>query len=321
MKVAVPVGTLIGLIINPRAKQHQRDPNLAHRLQRQIGDDGMVRAPADFDELAEVAIDFRQRGVELVGIAGGDGTNHVTITHLLRAYEGAKLPFFALLRNGTMNTVANSLDIPRMSPERLLGKYLKSFRRRALSPMRFVESNVLQVGDHYGFIFGTGAIYGFIAEYNLRDPRSPVWAAEVLARTIGSAMVGGERVKRVAQRWRGRVEFPDGTLFPERDYFTIGASTCGQIGLGFKPFYRSAETPDRYHVLGIHCSVPGFIAGLPRVWRGRTLGGHRTYERLTERATLIPTNGTIPYTLDGDVYVHEGPLELACGPRLRIVTP
>jgi len=321
MKGVVSDGSLIGLIINPRAKQHQRDPNLAHRLQRQIGEGGVVRAPSSFDELADVAIDLRERGVELLGIAGGDGTNHVTITHLLRAYEGAQLPYFALLRNGTMNTVANSLDIPRMGPERLLARYLESFHRRALTPMRFVEPNVLRVGDHYGFIFGTGAIYGFIAEYNMKDPRSPVWAAEVLLRTIGSAATGGERVKRVAQRWKGRVAFPDGTLFPERDYFTVGASTCSQIGLGFKPFYRSGETPDRYHMLGIHTSVAGFIAGLPNVWRGRTLGGHKTYERLTESATLIPSEGTIPYTLDGDVYIHEGPLELACGPRLRIVTP
>ena len=311
----------IGLLLNPRAKQHLADPDLAERLKRQVGDHGVVRAPESYEQLAQAAEDFKQHGVELVAVAGGDGTNHVTITGLVEVYKSAKLPYFALLRGGTMNTVANSFGIPRRGPEHLLARYQTAYARRALKPMRFVEPNVLLVGSHAGFIFGTGAIYGFIAEYNSKEQRSPLWAAEVLARTIGSAALGGDRVGRVAQRWLGSVRFPDGTAFPERDYFTVGASTCGQIGLGFKPFYRSGEIPDRFHMLGIHCHTMEFIARLPRIMRGTTIGGDRTYEKVIDRATLVPAEGTVPYTLDGDVYVHEGELEVRCGPRIRIVIP
>ncbi|MEM1034656.1 MAG: diacylglycerol kinase family protein [Myxococcota bacterium] len=313
---------LVGLVVNPRAGSHRRDPELASRLRQQLGADGLVRTPETLSDLAGVAEEFRAREVAVVAIAGGDGTNHVAITHLIRAYLDTPLPSVALMRNGTMNTVANSLGIPRQSPERLLARYLRRLRRRVSIPLRYVETSVLQVGDHYGFIFGTGAIYGFIAEYNQRNPRGAAWAAEVLTRTIGSALVGGARVQRVAQRWRGRVSFPDGAAFPERDYFTVGASTCRQIGLGFKPFYRSAETRDQFHLLGIHCSVPAFIRSLPDVWRGRSIGGDKTYERLTAEATLVGTDeAPIPYTLDGDVYTHDGPLTVKSGPRLRILMP
>jgi diacylglycerol kinase (ATP) len=311
----------IGLVLNPKAKQHLRDPDLADRLTRMVGDGGVVRAPSSFEELGDVADDFRRQGVELVAVAGGDGTNHITITGVVEAYHGAKLPYFALLRGGTMNTIANSFGIARRGPEALLKKYKKAYERRAIEPMRFVEPNVLQVGDRYGFIFGTGAIYGFIAEYNSRPDRSPAWAAQVLARAVVSGPSKEGTAARIAQRWQGTVRFSDGTAFPRRDYFTVGASTCGQIGLGFMPFYRSGEVQDRFHMLGIHTTTLGLIRSLPTLWRARTIGGDRTYEKVTDLAILEADDGVVLYTLDGDVYRHQGPLEVRSGPRVRVAIP
>ena len=312
----------IGLVLNPRAKQHQRDPELAARLIKSVGDDGVVRQPESFEELFEVAADFRNKGIELVAIAGGDGSNHITISGMVDAYEGAKLPYFALLRGGTMNTIANSFGIPRRGPEGLLARYQRAYQNRALQPMRFVEPNVLKVGGHCGFIFGTGAIYGYIAEYNSREDRSALWAAQVLGTAaVTSVLSGNTTASRVGQRWSGTVRFADGTVFPQRDYFTIGASTCGQIGLGFKPFYRSGERPDRFHMLGIHCGTVHVVSSLPKIFAGVSIGGDKTYEKVTDHATLEPSDGVVPYTLDGDVYRHKGPLEVRCGPRVRIVIP
>jgi diacylglycerol kinase family enzyme len=311
----------IGLLLNPRAKRHLRDPTLADRLARQLDGEGVVRSAQTLDELAEVVEDFKRLGVELVAVAGGDGTNHVTISGLAEIYAGAELPYFAMLRGGTMNTIANSFGIARARPEKLLARYRRAYAERAVRPLRFVEPNVLQVGQRYGFIFGTGAIYGFIAEYNQREDRSPAWAAQVLGRAVVTSVTGSGTAQRVSQRWEGKVRFEDGSVFPNGSYFTVGASTCGQIGLGFKPFYRSGELPDRFHMLGIHCSTTTFVRSLPRIWRGKTIGGEHTYEKLTERAVLIGNDGRVPYTLDGDVYEHVGDLEVSCGPRIRIVIP
>lgn len=311
----------IGLLLNPRAKRHVKDPSLAERLSRQLDGEGVVRSAHTLDELAEVVEDFKRLGIELVAVAGGDGTNHVTISGLAEVYRGAKLPYFAMLRGGTMNTIANSFGIARASPEKLLARYRRAYAERAVKPMRFVEPNVLQVGSRYGFIFGTGAIYGFISEYNRREERSPAWAAQVLGRAVATSVLGSGTAARVSQRWEGEVRFDDGSAFPSGDYFTVGASTCGQIGLGFKPFYRSGELPDRFHMLGIHCSTIQFVRSLPRIWRGKTIGGEHTYEKLTEKAVLCGKNGRVPYTLDGDVYEHIGDLEVSCGPRIRIVIP
>jgi diacylglycerol kinase family enzyme len=311
----------IGLVLNPRAKRNTHDPDLANRLARQLDGEGVVRVARTFEELALAAEEFKKLDVGLLAVAGGDGTNHVTISGLVQVYGQAQLPYVALLRGGTMNTVANSFGIPRRRPEALLHRYRRAFARHALQPMRFVQPHVLRVADRYGFIFGTGAIYGFIAEYNQRAERSAAWAARVLGTAIASAVVGGPAIRRVAQRWHGAAYFDDGTVFPDRDYLTVGASTCGQIGLGFKPFYRNAQRPGHIHVLGIHASAGSFIAGLPLVWRGQPQGGLRTYEKLCRRVVLRSHDGVSRYALDGDVYEQEGEIEVGCGPTLRIVIP
>jgi diacylglycerol kinase family enzyme len=309
----------IALLLNPHAKQHARDPSLADRLARVLGDEGLVRPVATHEQLHAVVEELASRSVDVLAIAGGDGTNHAVLTQVARVYGARPLPLVALLRGGTMNTTANSFGIPRRRPEVLLARVRRAYAEHALVPMRFVEPHLLRVGDRYGFIFGTGAIYGFIAEYNRRPVRSAAWAAQVLGTTIASSVVGGETVRRVAQRWEGSVRFDDGTAFPDRDYLTVGASTCGQIGLGFKPFYRSHERAEHVHVLGIHCTPGDFILGLPKVWRGRPQGGERTYEKLCRGATLVPRYDEVPFMIDGDVYVHQGELEVACGPRVRIL--
>lgn len=311
----------VGLLLNPRAGQHMRRPAIAAQLRSQLRDGGVVHEAGSEGELREAAEDFKRQGVEVLAIAGGDGTNHITITGLVDVYGSTPLPALALLRGGTMNTVANSLGIPRRGPEALLARTLQSYARRRSEPMRLVQSPVLRVGRHCGFIFGTGAIYGFIREYSKNPRPNPMWAARVLGQAVASSALGGETIRSVARRWRGRVEFDDGSAFPNGDYLTVGASTCGQIGLGFKPFYRSGELPNRFHMLGIHASARSFIRGLPRVWMGTTLGAKRTYEKLARRARLIPEGDVVQYMIDGDVYEHHGPLDVSQGPTLSILVP
>src|SRR6202044_3153267 len=115
---------------------------------------------------------------------GGDGTNHVTITGFLGVYAPGKatigadacpLPPVAFLRGGTMNTVANSVGVRHDKPEGLLGRLLRAYAERAVSPLANVERHVMRIagrdagpgGDatKYGFLFGTGVVYGFLAEY------------------------------------------------------------------------------------------------------------------------------------------------------------
>ena len=111
----------IGVVINPKSRRNLRDPGAALRLARQLGDHGVVRAAHFIDELYRIAADFRRDNIDVLAISGGDGTNHVTLTGFIDVYGGHVMPQVALLRGGTMNTVANSVGVRHGRPEGLLG--------------------------------------------------------------------------------------------------------------------------------------------------------------------------------------------------------
>jgi diacylglycerol kinase family enzyme len=309
----------IGVIVNPRARQNLRDPRAATRLARTLGDHGVVRTANSHDELARIAEDFRKLEIDVLGISGGDGTNGVTLTGFLKVYADEPLPPVAFLRGGTMNTVANAVGVPRGRPDGLLAHLIERYAARQRLPLQSVERHVLRVGDHYAFLFGTGALQGYIREYYSVPEPNAIWAAKLLARASASVLVGGETARRVAPRWEGRVRFEDGTSFPDRDYFAIACGTVDQIGLGFRPFYRFDEQPGCFHVLGIHTTPFGFVRKLPAIWRARSMGEDHALEKVTRKAVLEPRSGAIEYMCDGDLYRREGPLELATGPRVRIL--
>jgi diacylglycerol kinase (ATP) len=307
----------IGIILNPRSRRNLQDPGAALRLARALGDHGTVRTARSRDDLHRIAEDFRRQEIDVLGISGGDGTNYVTITGFLDVYAEEPLPPLAFLRGGTFNTVANAVGVPRGRPDSLLAQLIRRYIERKREPLRWVERHVMMIGDHCGFIFGTGAIHGFISEYNKREVRNTAWAAEVLLRACGQVAAGTPTP--VAQRWEGHVTFDDGDAFPERDYLAVTAGTVDQMGLGFRPFYRFADEPDRFHMLGIHTSAAGFVRKLPDVWRARPTGSEHTYEKLARRAVLEARSGVVSYICDGDVYDHPGPLVVEAGPRVRIL--
>jgi diacylglycerol kinase (ATP) len=307
----------IGVVVNPRSRQNQRDPRAAYRLARKLGDQGVVRTAKSRDDLARIAEDFRRLEIDVLGISGGDGTNYVTITGFLAVYADEPLPPLAFLRGGTFNTVANAVGVPRGRPDGLLAGLITRYADRSTNPLQWVERHVLRIGNHYGFIFGTGAMYGFIADYNRAEERNALWAAEVLARACGKVVTGQPTI--VAQRWQGSVVVDGREVFPDRDYLAIGAGTVDQIGLGFRPFYRCGDEAGTFQILGIHTSALGFVRKLPDVWNARPMGPQHTYDCLARRAVIDARSGVVSYCCDGDAHEHRGPLVVETGPRMRIL--
>lgn len=189
----------------------------------------------------------------------------------------------------------------------------------SIRPGRTGPAEVL--ATKYGFNFGTGVVCGFLSEYYAYgQPPNPVVAAKTLLRGVGSAAVGGDMIKRMAQPFHGSVETGDGQTWPERDYLAIAGGTVDQIGLNFRPFYRYAEQPNTFHLLGIHTSPMGFVRQLPRIWRAAPMQPGRTYEAVTDRATIRGrANEPLRYMIDGDLHECDGALHVSIGPRVRIV--
>lgn len=293
------------------------------------------------DELYRVAEDFQKLEIDVLGISGGDGTNGVTITGFLDVYKGSALPQIAFLRGGTMNTVANSVGVRRGKPEGLLDRLCRQYVERAARPLEDVERHVMCIrGENartprhvtgtaksapplatkYGFLFGTGVVCGYLSEYyGTGEPPNPKVAAKTLLRGVGSAMVRGEMIKRMAAPFRGSVELDDGTVWEERDYLSVAGGTIDQIGLNFRPFYRYQERPGAFHLLGIHTSPMGFVRQLPRILRAEPMRPGHTFEALTTKAVIRSPHAPLRYMIDGDLHECDGPLHVSIGPRVRIV--
>jgi hypothetical protein len=328
----------IGVVLNPKSRRNLRDPRAASRLARTLGDHGVVREARSIDELYRIAEDFRRDDIDVLAISGGDGTNHVTLTGFIDVYGGATMPQVALLRGGTMNTVANSVGVSKGRPEGLLGRLLRDYAQRATAPLENVERHVMRIGPrdaasrdrtHYGFLFGTGVVHGFLAEYYRDGEPTPLVAAKTLARGIGSAFIRGETIRRMAQPFRGSVTILDGTdpesavpraaKWEERDYLAVAAGTIPHIGLNFKPFRRYDERPGAFHMLGIHASPVAFVKELPRIHRAEPMRPGKAYEAVATRAVVRSADGVLRYMIDGDLHETRGELEVTTGPRVRLV--
>ena len=111
----------IVVFVNPGSRANRRDPDHARRFALILGETGHVLTPASSDALAAEARQVAEAQPSIIGVHGGDGTLHWTVTALVRAYGERPLPPLALLPGGTMNVVASSLGI-LAQPEALLAQ-------------------------------------------------------------------------------------------------------------------------------------------------------------------------------------------------------
>ena len=304
----------IGVITNPRSRQNRRNPNLAERLAYVLGEKGTLAAPGDLDALDSVARQFRERGIEIVAINGGDGTSHMVLTALVKEYGETPLPRIALLRGGTMNTVASGLGI-KGSPQELLGRLTSRYHREA--PLSIVERNLLLVNEYAGFIFGNGMISNWLELYYEGAEPTPSKAAWLLARTVASAVVQGPLVRRISAPVRASIRV-DGQPFPELPYLTIACATVDDIGLGFRPFHLAPHHPGYFHAVGIGCTPVQLAGQLWNMYRGRPMPHPGIPSRLG-KVLEIASEEPLGFMVDGDFHPGVQRIEVRVGPRVELI--
>ena len=304
----------IGVITNPRSRANRRDPSSMRRLGYLIGSRGSAEATRSLDDLYRVAEEFKRADIDILGINGGDGTIHHTLTAFLRTYGAKPMPMVAILRGGTLNTIANSFAI-RGPTAALLFELVDKYHNN--DPFDVFEQEILAVGERYGFIFGNGIVYNFLDAYYKTGRPSPATGARLVLRGALSSLVGGHLARQMTRRFRARVTV-DGDVWARDDFMAVAAACVEQIGLGFRPFYRCHE-PGRFALLGIHCpSALSFVAELPRVYAGRPMRRDKVIDQAA-REVLFESDEPIQYIIDGDTYDGERSLRLALGPRLRFI--
>jgi diacylglycerol kinase (ATP) len=306
----------IGVITNPRSKVNKRDPSQMRQLGYLLGTRGSAEATRSIDDLYRAAEEFKAADIDILGINGGDGTIHVTLTAFLKVYGDAPLPRVALLRGGTLNTIARGLGIAGDS-QRLLYEVIDRYHQN--EEMKTREQAILQIGDRYGFIFGNGMVANFLEAYYGTGHPSPTQGALLVLRAIGSAFVRGKLIKKLFRRFVGRITV-DGEAWSRPDFATLIGSTVPEIGLGFKIFKRCYEKPGHFAFVGIHSGPLGTILDLPRIHRGKGLRRDRAIS-VVAREIKIESEEPWHYTIDGDLYRDTRELVIKTGPTLQVIVP
>jgi diacylglycerol kinase family enzyme len=307
--------TELAIVLNPGAGARY-DERRIESLRTILGPRGVLFSTGKRDLLEAVTQGARERGVGTVGIIGGDGTVSSVLSALHRAYGTEKLPRVALLRGGSMNTIANAFGVPRKQPEELL-------RRLLASPsVTIIERACVKVEDRLGFLFSAGTMVGFLrALYEIpHGDRGPIGALKLLAKGSFQAFAGGTLIERIETPLSAVLQI-DAETHPLRRYTVLAAGTIDQAGLGFRPFPLAAECRDRLQVFAFHGSIQSLARQLPSIRRGQPVAKGLGFAPLAKRLLIESDGAPIPYALDGDLHEAESTLLVEAGPKLEIRLP
>lgn len=303
----------IGIILNPHSSAHKKDPDKIRRMAFVVGEKAEYNPTGDLFDLRRVAEQFKSRDIDILAIAGGDGTTHVTLTHFIDVYGEKKLPQITFLRGGTMNSLANACKI-KGAPEKILSNLIYKYHEG--KPFQETEMDIMQVNDKYGFIFGCGVIYRFMADYYSGVPPSPPKATYTLTRTITSALLNSKYTQKMFRRFDADV-WVDGKKWPFANWAAVYAGSIPIFGLKFRVFHYSQEY-QKFHAIGFSLPPRNILRYVPNMYFGKKFPCEEMMES-PAKEMRIELDEPIPYTIDGDMLPPERTITVKIGPRLKIL--
>lgn len=301
----------IAVLLNPFAGGNHDGGARAGRLSRIVGEHGEVLSPASLAELDEAVARAIDRSPDILALCGGDGSYFRALSALQRVLGEAPWPAILPLPAGTINNLTHAVRSLSRSPERLLAGVVAD-RVRGI-PHQVADCDLFRVGeDEVGYIFGAGMIVNFLRAYDASPNPSPLSAAGLIARLVGSAAIGGELQAKIFQPFEADVVC-DGERVPHRSYRMLIASSVRAIGLGFEPFYMAGRKPGHVHVLGGPARASRLIRNLPRFRRGLPANDPQLYDNVAGEMN-VEFERPAWYTINGDLL---GPVMRVSLRRLR----
>lgn len=304
----------IGIILNPHSKKYKRSPEKLKRIGFIVGEQGTFSPTQDLLDLKKVAQEFKDRRIDILGITGGDGTNHRTLTTFIKVYGETPLPKITFLRGGTINAVANGLGIQGPT-EGILSNILYKYHED--EPFVTREVPIMKINDDYGFIWGLGTIDRFLQQYYAGEEASSWKAAKILAQSIFSAMVGGPLGRELFERVDAEV-VADGKRWPFKNYSALYMGAVHGLGLDFRVFYLVDKFPGKFHCAGYSMTGHSLFKFLPAMWLGVPCGSQDLLEEAVEEVTIRLAK-PCRFTIDGDMHNPQDQFHISKGPILRII--
>ncbi|MCA2961550.1 MAG: hypothetical protein IOD12_14975 [Silvanigrellales bacterium] len=314
----------IGIISNPFARVNKKDPEHNTLMWYVLGNKGQFEVTNTLYELSRVCQEFQERGIDLVGIVGGDGTVSLTLSALHAAYGPKALPRILLLRGGTVNVAAANLGIFGR-PKDVMADFLDAYHSG--KPIAEMAITTLRVNDRLGFLFANGLASNFLREF-YRNKSNALGAGLYFARVFADALAAGRITgdyTRLEARENMRIETHPTPLSPnaftDTEYSMVFASTLPQMPFGLAMYRRLVPGARHAEIIAIAEQGRGLFAQATRLLLGREFSSPLIHGSLFEKATLRVAPGAA-YSLDGDLLVcDDGEIIMETGPTFVFCSP
>ena len=142
----------------------------------------------------------------------------------------------------------------------------------------------------------------------------------LLARAFFSALWHGPFIQRLFKRFEGSVRV-DGAPLEQTAFVGLMAGTVREVGLGFKLVHRADDDPERFGVLAMHSAVLSLAFDVVAVQNGRGIAPRRAFSAVASQMDIQPKNGSMAYTIDGDLYRTHEPVAISLGPHIDFLKP
>lgn len=281
--------------------------------------------PATPQELAETLADFREGGVDILCVDGGDGTVRDVLTALPAAYGDAP-PKLAILAAGKTNLIAADVGTTGYGRKglNLLVQAVKNGtlgQRTTVRPVLNLHWPDGEHGDVRGMFMGAGAFTRGTDLANAAIHKAgftqEIAVALTMAGVLGRALVGNDQ-----HGWLAGEDFGaafDAAPMQDGSRFLFLATTLDKLIMGLWPFWDHGARPLRY--LDVAARPPGLLCALPRLMTGRPSAAMRRGDSYRSGgADRIELRLTRPLIMDGETY-PAGRVILSATDRIEFVQP
>ncbi|MFI5323019.1 MAG: diacylglycerol kinase family protein [Thermodesulfobacteriota bacterium] len=226
----------IGIILNPSARiNSKKTAAVIKKLEDIFVGSALLRTTRNKEDIPGVMDEFRNEGVKLLLISGGDGTICNVLSTYIKLFGADNLPVILPLMGGTINMIGS--DAGLRNSQFAICRRLNDIVKRG-EPVKVVERGLLRINDsalsepYYGFSWIDGFLYRFLIGYYKQGAGIQV-ASVMTIKTILTLLSNGDSsmFKDIDS-----TVYADGKKLPHDGHVMIIASCLKKLVFGFDIF-------------------------------------------------------------------------------------